>query len=187
MSLSLTVQMMRHSSRVAQVAICSYKPSQYVLKHIKCFLSAGTFPSHPYGYRQSRNCPVFRGRNSCSYCLCSPCVIALPPDFLHGACGPHPANDEKQYRLYRSFGGLLNTLGVWRDEEYLQRKEQRTVRADKRDIIPKCVITVSNNYIDLAANIILAMFSIYRKLEEGTPVTMGITRIICPLLKLKVL
>ncbi len=72
-------------------------------------------------------------------------MIALPPDFLCGACGPHPANDEKRYRLYQSFWGLLNTLGVWRDEEYLQRKEQRTVREDKRDIIPKCVVTVSND------------------------------------------
>ena len=70
-------------------------------------------------------------------------VIALPPDFLRGACSPHLANDEKRYRLYRSFWGLLNTLSVWRDEEYLQRKEQKTVRGDKRDIIPKCVITVS--------------------------------------------
>ncbi len=34
-----------------------------------------------------------------AHCLCGPCVIALPPDFLTGACGPHPANDEKRNRL----------------------------------------------------------------------------------------
>ena len=141
MSLSLTARI-RHSSRVAQVATCINPVKMYSSIYL---LLDCTFPSHPNGYRQSRNCPVLRGRNSCPYCLCSPCVIALPPDFLRGACGPHPANDEKRYRLYRSFWGLLNTLGVWRDEEYLQRKEQRTVRGDKRDIIPKCVITVSND------------------------------------------
>jgi hypothetical protein len=67
----------------------------------------------------------------------------LPPDFLRGACGPHPANDEKRYRLYKAFWRLL--LGIFQDEEYLLRKERRTVRADKRDIIPKCVITVSKD------------------------------------------
>ena len=144
-SLSLIAQTMRHSSssRVAQVAIC-INPVNNMYWSISNF-SGDTFPSHPNGYRQSCNCPVLRGRNSCPHCLCSPCVITLPPDFLRGACGPHPANDEKRYKLYRSFWGLLNSLGVWRDEEYLQRKEQRTVRADKRDIIPKCVITVSNH------------------------------------------
>ena len=32
---------------------------------------------------------------------------------------------------------------MWKDEEYLRRKEMRTVRDDKRDIIPMCIITVS--------------------------------------------
>ena len=109
------------------------------------FFPSDTYPSHPYGYKESRNCPVLRGQDSCPYCLCSPCVIMLPPDFLCGACGPHPTNDEKWYRLYRSFWRLLNSLGVWRDEEYLRRKELRTALMDKREIIPKCVITVSNN------------------------------------------
>ena len=127
---------------------------------------ADTFPSHPNGYRESRNYPVLRGRNNCPYCLCSPCVIALPPDFLRGACGPHPANDEKRYRLYTLFWRLLNTLGVWRDEEYLQRKERRTVRVDKRDIIPKCIITVSNScphYIKLLVNNIFYLQEIRRR------------------------
>ena len=111
-----------------------------MIKHI--YFLAGTFPSHPNGYRQSGRYPALCGRNSCPHCLCSPCVIALPPDFLRGACGPHLANDEKRYRLYRSFWSLLNTLGVWRDEEYLQKNDQRTVRGDKRDIIPRFLIIV---------------------------------------------
>ena len=38
----------------------------------------------------------------------------------------------------------MKDLGVWDDEEYLQRKEARTVRDDRHDIIPKCIITVSD-------------------------------------------
>lgn len=75
-------------------------------------------------------------------CLCTPCVIALPPDFLKRSCDPHPANNEKWYQLYRKFWGLLSSLGVWRDEEYLCRKATRTVRDDRRDIMPVCVIEV---------------------------------------------
>ena len=116
----------------------------------KAFSSSDdAFPSHPNGYRQSRACPVLRGQNFCPHCLCSPCVIALPPEFLRGYCSPHPANDEKRYRLYRLFWALLSTLGVWRDEEYLQMKESRTSRDDRREIIPKCIITVSRNQIKL--------------------------------------
>ena len=33
---------------------------------------------------------------------------------------------------------------MWGDEEYLQRKEGRTVRDDIREIIPTCIITVSD-------------------------------------------
>ena len=70
-------------------------------------------------------------------------MISLPPDFLRGSCGPHPANAEKRHCLYYKFWGLLQDLGVWRDETYLERKEERTVRDDRRDIMPFCVITVS--------------------------------------------
>ena len=55
-----------------------------------------------------------------------------------GSSGP------KQHRLYRLFWKLLKDLGVWGDEEYLQRKEGRTVRDDRREIIPACIITVSD-------------------------------------------
>ena len=139
------VAIKRHSSTSSNSSTTDQVASQYYVctQQNQKLVSVDTYPSHPNGYRQSSNVPVFRGRNSCPYCLCSPCVITMPPDFLRGACGPHPANGEKRYRLYRAFWGLLNTLGVWSDEEYLQRKEQRTVIMDKRDIIPKCIITVS--------------------------------------------
>jgi hypothetical protein len=106
-------------------------------------LHVGYFPSHPRGYRENPRYPVLRGLDHCRYCLCAPCVIQLPPDFLRGSASPHPANDEKRYRLYRLFWKLLSDVGLWCDDEYLQRKEARTVIHDKRDIIPNCVITVS--------------------------------------------
>ncbi len=68
-----------------------------------------------------------------------PCVTQLRPDFLRGSCGPHPANDEKRHRLYKR---LLSDLRVWVDDEYLERKERRTAIQDRREIIPKCVITL---------------------------------------------
>ena len=69
-----------------------YKHSERLRISNTYFFPANTFPSHPNGYRESRSYPILRGRNSCQHCLCSPCVISLPPDFLRGA---YPANDEK--------------------------------------------------------------------------------------------
>ena len=122
-----------------------YIHNHSIILWLEFSFSEDAFPSHPNGYRQSGNVPVLRGQNFCRYCLCSPCVIDLPPDFLRGYCSPHPANDEKRYRLYRLFWGLLNSLGVWTDDEYLERKESRTSVYDKREIIPKCVINVSKS------------------------------------------
>jgi len=85
---------------------------------------------------------VLRGPNHCSHCLCAPCVVDMPPDFLKGSCDAHPANAEKRHRLYRMFWRLLNDLCVWQDPEYLRRKERRTVRDDRRDILPPCIIQV---------------------------------------------
>ena len=84
---------------------------------------------------------------SVPHCFLSPCVVQMPPDWLRGQCSPHPANDNKRYRLYRLFWRLLNTLGVWMDPEYVQRKERRTVRSDKREIQPHCVVMVSVSVI----------------------------------------
>ena len=102
---------------------------------------------HPRGYKNSTQYPVLCGTRMCQHCLCNLCVIKMRPEFLQGFCSPHPANDEKWYRLYRLFWRMLNDLGLWKDEEYLTRKEARTVRHDKRDIMPSCVIKVGLNFI----------------------------------------
>ena len=67
--------------------------------------------------------------------------LYIPPDFLMGACSQHGANDNKRCRLYRKLWMLLNTLGLWSNEEYLRRKVARTVRHDRQDVMPNCVIT----------------------------------------------
>ena len=60
-----------------------------------------------------------------------------------GCVVPHPANDEKRHRLYIKFWKTLKDLNLWNDEEITAaRKEERTVRDDKRDIIPNRIITV---------------------------------------------
>ena len=61
--------------------------------------------------------------------------MRMPPEFLRGAAGPHPANGEKRYTK------TLCDVGLWRDEEYLRRKETRTVadNYDNRKIFP-CVL-----------------------------------------------
>ena len=41
------------------------------------------------------------------------------------------------------FWRLLNDVGLWRDDEYLQRKEARTSIHDKREMMPRCVVIVS--------------------------------------------
>ena len=58
----------------------------------------------PQGYQQAHSVPVLRGRNYCHHCFCSPCVIALPPDFLRGSCSPHPANAEKRQTISHVLG-----------------------------------------------------------------------------------
>ena len=116
----------------------------------------------------------------CHYCLCSPCVIELPPDFLRGYCSPHPANDKKRHRLYRLFWALLNTLGVWRDDEYLQMKESRTSMDDRREFIPKCIITVSTKQTKLK---LVSIVYTHRRYEHVIQVVMDSTGTTCLRLK----
>ncbi len=78
--------------------------------------------SYPREYQTASHHPVLRGEGHCPHRLCAP-VIALPPDFLQGSCSPHPANDEKRYRLYRLHWRVLNDLNLWCDDEYLQRNQ----------------------------------------------------------------
>ena len=103
---------------------------------------SGTPRNTPSGYNRIEDVPLLRGHNHCQHCLCSPCVVVQPPNFLRGSCDPHPANSEKRHMLYRKFWRCLSSLGVWRDDGYLRRKEARTVREDRRDIIPDCIVEV---------------------------------------------
>ena len=96
----------------------------------------------PFGYQVNLNVPRLLGSNYCMACLCAPCVVQQPPSYLQGQCDPHPANSEKRHMLYKFFWRTLKDLKVWRDEGYLLRKEERTARDDKRDIIPDCIIKV---------------------------------------------
>ena len=101
----------------------------------------------PFGYRGqsgSVTIPVLRGQDYCNKCLCASCLIINPPDFLKGSCGPHSANAGKRHRLYRLFWRLLSNVGYWNDEEYLQRKAERTTTSDRRELIPQCIIEVSS-------------------------------------------
>lgn len=107
------------------------------------FLDEDQYSTHPRGYRGSSTYPVLRGEGYCPNCFCAPCVVVLPPAFLRGSCSPHPANDEKRYRLYRLYWRVLSDLRVWCDEEYLERKAARTSISDRREIIPNCVTTVT--------------------------------------------
>ena len=115
-----------------------------ILKHLIMSISnlSALVRDVPRGYTNLSEVPVHRGPNHCLNCLCAPCIIEQPPDFLRGSCDPHPANAEKRHMLYKKFWQCLNTLGVWRDEEYIRKKELRTARDDRRDIMPDCVIYV---------------------------------------------
>ena len=105
----------------------------------------------------------------------------MPPDFLHGSCDPHPANDEKRHRLYRLFWGLMSDIGYFRDPEYLRRKEARTARDDTREILPPCVIEV--NFTATIKIVQLMHTPTSRRYVDATPVMMASKEVICQHLK----
>ena len=70
---------------------------------------------------------------------------------------------------------------MWRDEVYLARKGSRTTREDRREIIPECIIKVSEINKMLVYNLILYM---YRKFARDIQPTMGNIETIYPHLML---
>ena len=112
------------------------------LMHI-CFCNTELVANNPRGYKNTQHVPVLHGLNACGECLCAPCVIVAPPSYLKGSCGPHPANDNKSWELYNIFWGTLKDLGLWKAEEYLRKKTESSRVADRREIIPKCIIQVT--------------------------------------------
>ena len=88
--------------------------------------------------------PDLKDDGFCIHCLFSPCIISSPPSFVTGQSGAHPRNNQHRYRLYRLFWKTLKELGLWRNQLYLARKRQVTHEDDPREIIPLCVVNVSN-------------------------------------------
>ena len=108
-----------------------------------------------YGYTDMR--PVLDGDMRCPHCLCTPCVIVMKPSFLVGSSVAHDRNAHKRFPLYKKFWRVLNDLGVWRHELYLQRKVLRTSLHDVREIMPDCVLQV-RTYIVVVSTIITHMY-----------------------------
>ena len=133
-------------------------------------MHVGSVRDTPRGYSRAEDVPLLRGPHHCKYCLCAPCIILQPPVFLRGSCDPHPANSEKRHMLYKKFWRCLSTLGVWKDEGYLQHKETRTAREDKRDIMLKCIV---DKLLFLLCQ--YYHYFIFRKFEGDIPATMAIT------------
>ena len=65
--------------------------------------------------------PILDGGSRCPHCFCRPCIIASPPVFLVGSASADARNAHKHFPLYRKFWRVLNELGMWRHEEYLER------------------------------------------------------------------
>ena len=113
-------------------------------------LCAGIYSSHPPGYRPVSVVPLLCGENHCLHCLCTPCIVVSPsppppppPRFLVWIMWSPSRKCREVISLYHLFGGLLRDFSVLNDQEYIQRKEERTVRDDRWDIIPTCIIKVS--------------------------------------------
>ena len=94
--------------------------------------------------------PILDGGSRCLYCFCRPCIIASPPAFLVGCASADARNAHKRLPLYRKFWRVLNELGVWRHEEYLERKALRTTTDDVQEIMPEsCVLNVRANIVNV--------------------------------------
>ena len=79
----------------------------------------------------------------------APSVCTLPvwlhflPSFSKGLV----VYTQQMTRRDRLYWKTLSELGVWCDEEYLQRKASRTSTYDRQEIIPKCyTVMVRHGY-----------------------------------------
>ena len=88
-----------------------------------------------YGYTDVA--PILDGRSKCPYCFCRPCINASPLAFLVGSASDDARNTHKHFPLYRKFWRVLNQLGMWRHEEYLERKALRITTYDVWEIMPE--------------------------------------------------
>ena len=125
----------------------------------------------PRGYTSEAPWPQLTGDDGlggCPHCLCNPCVVSMPPDFLAGRGPPHLRNVEKRYTLYRKFWRMFTDLKLWGHPVYLTKKQAITSLIDQREIIPKCVVKVKCRTISGIADNLL-MQSLFRIYVDGTP------------------
>ena len=87
--------------------------------------------------------PELDGSNACPHCHLSPCVVQRPPSWLRGFAAEGLSNVPKRYKLYNRFWTLLTQLGEWSHPEYLTYKATKASVKDKRDVMPECVLKVS--------------------------------------------
>ena len=88
------------------------------------------------------------GVNPCPHCLCTPCVISQPPNFLIGSAAPALGNVSKRFYLYRKFWQMLKEVGLWECDTYIERKSVHTRRDDPREIMPECVVKVKHTKVE---------------------------------------
>ena len=99
----------------------------------------------PFGYVGAAP-PILDGTADdppCPYCHLGPCIITRGPSWLVGSSAPSLGNLAKRYGLYRKFWRVLRQLGVWSHPLYLNEKMAHTTLTDVREVMPKCVVTVS--------------------------------------------
>ena len=79
----------------------------------------------------------------CPFLRLGSCIITRPPSWFRGSAPSSLGNQVKRFLLYKKFWTLLGQLGVWNDPVYLALKVTKTSINDRRDVMPKCVVTVS--------------------------------------------
>jgi len=110
----------------------------------------------------------------CPHCLCTPCVVAQPPDFLVGSSAASLNNVSKRYSLYRKFWGLLRQLGVWEHPTYLERKGRHTHVDNKRDVMPDCLTKVCRPYMYACLELTKCYFLYIQEIRRRFPNPEGI-------------
>ena len=131
---------------------CTYMRPEGVLESVYMFNSycissmCAESVGVPRGYTSEAPRPQLTdddGLGGCPHCLCNPCVVSLPSDFLVGRGPPHLRNVEKRYTLYRKLWRMFTDMRLWGHPVYLSRKQAITSILDQREILPKCVVKVT--------------------------------------------
>ncbi len=89
-----------------------------------------------------RDAPIHWGANYCLSCLCSPCILVKPPDFLRGSRDPHPVPMQRRgtcsiHKFWGAstllvYGGLGNIWGG--------KRQGKWGIDDRRGVMPDCII-----------------------------------------------